>query len=354
MDIQTLLKDLFNAHQASPCATLQELWSGYGRIVRFKLTDVQGNPCHPASVVVKLIQPPTESNHPRGWNTTRSHQRKLTSYQVEAHWYQHWANHCNNQCKVAHCYGVFEESASNKTCIILEDLDLSGFDLRADDLAQDIDTTLELCRASLRWLARFHASFLVSTGPQSPPAATPQNEEERNGLWPIGTYWHLDTRPDEWERMADSPLKQRARAIDQRLNSCSYTTLVHGDAKVANFCIDSSGTHVAAVDFQYVGYGCGMKDVVYLLGSCLSEHECEHYHQTLLNHYFQALRQAVASNPQLKDTHKDRLEREWRELFAFAWADFHRFILGWSPGHDKNNRFSQKMADEALHQLNYD
>ena len=45
------------------------------------------------------------------------------------------------------------------------------------------------------------------------------------------------------------------------------------------------------------------------------------------------------------------LENEWRSMFAMAWADFNRFLNGWSPGHWKLTPFSQRMTDEALRML---
>ena len=36
--------------------------------------------------------------------------------------------------------------------------------------------------------------------------------------------------------MQAHPLKTKARAIDTLLSRCRFQTLVHGDAKVANFC----------------------------------------------------------------------------------------------------------------------
>ena len=59
--------------------TIQNLWSGYGRIVRYGL---EGAPMK--SVVVKHVCLPDKDHHPRGWNTDRSHQRKVRSYEVEA------------------------------------------------------------------------------------------------------------------------------------------------------------------------------------------------------------------------------------------------------------------------------
>ncbi|NRB63913.1 MAG: choline kinase, partial [Saprospiraceae bacterium] len=44
--------------------TIQELWSGYGKIMRVGLK----NASRP-SVVVKHVQFPSAKMHPRGWNT---------------------------------------------------------------------------------------------------------------------------------------------------------------------------------------------------------------------------------------------------------------------------------------------
>ena len=77
---------------------------------------------------------------------------------------------------------------------------------------------------------------------------------EPQGLWPVGTFWHLATRPDELEEMDDLKLKQAAPIIDSKLNNCQFKTIVHGDAKPANFCFGQKTNSVAAVDFQYVGW----------------------------------------------------------------------------------------------------
>ena len=160
----------------------------------------------------------------------------------------------------------------------------------------------------------------------------------------MGTYWHLDTRSDEFDAMKQSSIKANAHKLDGLLNACHYKTIVHGDAKVANFCFSKSDQSVAAVDFQYVGGGCGMKDVAYFLGSCFDENECERWIPDLLDTYFDTLRSAV------KGTTIDTidLEREWRQLFAPAWTDFHRFLLGWMPEHNKIHAYTEKLSAETL------
>lgn len=300
---------------------IQKLWGGYGHIKRMQ----QLNPPF-QTFIVKEIEFPSKSEHPRGWNTDRSHQRKVKSYLIEMEWYNKWASLCKEECYVPKCYST--SVCESKKELILEDLNAIGYSLRKSSLSI---VEAKLC---LDWLASFHANFM---------------NEKPNNLWRIGTYWHLSTRPDEFDAMEEGPLKRHAIEIDNRLNSSQFQTIVHGDAKVANFCFSRDMKKVAAVDFQYVGGGCGMKDVAYFLGSCLSEKECEKYEEELLNHYFSTLKVAL-----LKKDHAFpylELEKEWRELYSFAWADFIRFLLGWVPSHQKINAYSEKMVEHSLKAL---
>jgi len=307
--------DLFKA------GLIQGLWSGYGSIDRYGLIGSELT-----TVVVKHVRLPDQANHPQGWSTDLSHQRKLNSYQVETAWYEHWAARCNDECRIPHC--LASEHRENEVLMVLEDLDNSGYPARKNSATR---TQMASC---LSWLAHFHALFM---------GETPQ------GLWSVGTYWHLDTRPDELAVMEDGELKQAAGALDQVLNTAPFQTLVHGDAKLANFCFSEDGLKVAAVDFQYVGGGCGMKDVAYFISSCLDEKECERWEESLLDGYFAALKQALARY----QLHIDAAEVEasWRPLYAVAWTDFYRFLKGWSPGHWKIHSYSERLAHEVVGQL---
>ena len=220
---------------------IQSLWSGYGRISRYQLEDSSLK-----TLVVKFISLNKAGGHPRGWNTDYSHNRKVKSYEVETQWYEKWSQDCNEKCRIPKFVGSFTEGSDQ--WIVMEDLN-AQYPLRKYELQF---SEVKLC---LQWLANFHAKFLGR-----PP----------EGLWEVGTYWNLETRPDEFKKIGHQELKSKAHKIDDLLNQCAYQTIVHGDAKLANFCFSENGDKVAAVDFQYVGGGCGMKDVAYFLGSCLS------------------------------------------------------------------------------------
>ena len=321
--LKSIILSSTGATELFELGVIQSLWSGYGSIVRYGLKGTAR-----ASVVVKHVALPERANHPRGWNTDRSHQRKLKSYAVETAWYRDWSARCEAGCRVPQCLAL--ESMGNELIMVLEDLDASGFAVRRTSASAN-----EL-HACLSWLANFHATFM---------GVVP------TGLWASGTYWHLETRPDELTVLAneDLALKEAAAAIDRRLKASPYQTLVHGDAKLANFCFSENGESVAAVDFQYTGAGCGMKDVAYLIGSCLGEDACERQESALLNFYFEALQ--VALKRRATAVNAEDVARDWRALYPVAWTDFHRFLKGWSPGHWKIHGYSERLAREVVAQL---
>ncbi len=302
---------------------IQSLWSGYGKIQRISLEGSAWD-----SVIIKHVKLPEQSRHPRGWNTDLSHQRKLRSYEVESYFYQNYSAQCPSDARLPGCLAV--KQVQEETLLVLEDLDAAGYAGRRSGLHQN---ELESC---LSWLAHFHATFL---------------HQKPAGLWPVGTYWHLETRPDELEELQDLALKQAAPQIDAWLNQSPFLTFVHGDSKVANFCFGDQG-QVAALDFQYVGGGCGMKDVAYFIGSVLYEDDCERYEQPLLDFYFQALKKALEK--QNKALNFTALEKNWRELYPVAWTDFHRFLKGWSPGHWKINSYSERLTRQILNKLQHE
>jgi len=302
---------------------IQSLWSGYGSIKRLQLKGA-GAP----SVIVKLVCPPSSADHPRGWNTGLSHQRKLKSYQVESNWYEQSAMDGSwGDARIPQCYGVHQDG--EQVLLVLEDLDAAGFSERRSFVNGS------QWKSCVRLLAQFHAAGM---------GMNPQ------GLWENGTYWHLETRPDELERLDDFGLKQAAHAIDQKLKSAKFQTLVHGDAKLANFCFQPDGNEVAAVDFQYIGGGCGMKDLAYFVGSCFRDEEAEHREEEALDCYFQFFTEAIKNGE--SEVSAKELEAEWRPLYRVAWADFHRFMKGWSPGHWKLSDYSERVTRSVIRDLN--
>ncbi|MBA3392507.1 MAG: phosphotransferase [Deltaproteobacteria bacterium] len=288
------------ARRARRGRQLQSLWGGYGELFRVELDGGVA-----PTAVVKWVRPPAHAQ------ATVSDVRKRRSYDVEAAFYRDVATRCDDTCRVARLYG--SRIDGGEWWFVLEDLDSAGFAMRHDDADA---TSLAAC---LGWLAAFHARFLGDAG---------------EGLWPTGTYWHLATRTDELPAIADPALRELAPIVDARLAAAHHQTILHGDPKEANFCFAADGGSVAAVDFQYAGRGCAMKDVAYLLYG-RSDDDAAH-----LDTYFRELRATLARSSGAVDL--AALEAEWRALYPFARLDFCRFLAGWRPALWQRDRRGQE------------
>ena len=91
-----------------------------------------------------------------------------------------------------------------------------------------------------------------------------------------------------------------------------------------------------------------MKDVAYFVGSCLDERTCEEREGELLDCYFEFLRSALERSSSMK---ANEVISEWKDLYHFAWADFHRFLKGWCPGHWKINSYSERLVRHVIARL---
>lgn len=285
---------------------VQELWAGYGEIVRVELEDGR-------SVVIKTVSPPPDDG-------SVSHKRKVESYRVESTFYAHYASLLDPlECRVPRCLALREADGDRQ--LLLEDLDAVGFSRR-----RAMVDSMDDVKPMVKWLAKFHLRFMGHTTPD---------------LWPQGCYWRLDTRLVELAKLkAKDPLRIYAKDIDDCLAKARHQTLLHGDAKIANFCFSDDGV-VAAVDFQYTGPGVGVRDLAYLLGSCLTEKNMTAFADDLLAYYFAELDQPPA------------VEREWRTLWPFCFADFERFLKGWDDAHWKLNGYTKQMTDDALQTITF-
>lgn len=353
-DLVPLLAGMLGDLRVRNCQLLQSLWGEQGLLLRLHLDAAAHE-----TVIVKYIAPNRNASHPRGWTGARSFERKRRSYEVECHWYRTHAAHCLVDCRLPRLLGLHEDE--HHTLLVLEDLQPAF-----PRLCQQLDA--RQLRPCLLWLAEFHARFM---------------HHSAEGLWSRGSYWHLQTRPDEWQAMEPGAVRDAAHWLDQCLRQARFQTLIHGDAKLANFCFSEDLRKVAAVDFQYVGQGCGMSDVVCLMASSLGEQECRLHENELLDLYFDRLKQAMrrrsvsgenedyrvldasqaagsngmsgaiqSMEAERKKPDSDMacelIEQEWRSLYSIAWTDYHRFLSGWMPSHSRINSHVRDMADKAL------
>ena len=307
-DWKSWVIDQTDASKIEAVELVQELWRGSGQLLRLSLQDGS-----PSSLILKMVV------RPRG-ELTESTIRRLRSYQIEQQWYKGASRRCRESCRVATAHACLESEQGS--LLLLEDLVASGY-------APQTQPSPQATRAGLVWLAHFHATFMHQTP---------------DGLWDQGCYWHLDTRLSEWERMPPGQLKDNARGLDRALRAAKYQTLVHGDAKPPNFFWNSNGL-AAAVDFQWVGRGCGIRDVALFLDRCLGKEGCSREAQEWLAFYFQVLGQALKQS--LSPASIQELKEEWRYLFPVAWADYSRFRSGWFET-DQLDAYSASQLELAL------
>ncbi|MBQ4833510.1 DUF1679 domain-containing protein [Pseudoalteromonas sp. MMG010] len=292
---------------------ITELWSGCGHIVQCKIDE---KPC-----VIKAISVPEQINHPRIKQSIVAIQRKKHSYIVEYNWYKHYSQHLPLCAQAITCLKALAQD--NLKLLVFTDFNIQGY--------QQAKSNNDVIQAVLSWLAHFHAFHL---------------KQPSKGLWQQGNYWHLATRPDEFANMLNGPLKQSAQQINDSLVNAQFQTIIHGDAKLANFAYNSATQNVLGYDFQYTGKGVGVIDVMYFLGSCLNETELTKYAEGYLNTYFDYLTHALMVYKKPLDPAS--LINEWRALWPVAWADFYRFLAGWDPTHIKINSYMQRISSKCI------
>lgn len=99
----------------------------------------------------------------------------------------------------------------------------------------------------------------------------------------------------------------------------------------------------------------GVRDLAYLLGSCLSEQELQAFADQLLNYYFielfESLRLKHGAREFSSELEKD-ISREWRRLWPVCFADFERFLNGWSPGGGwQRSGYTKRMTNQVIQDI---
>ena len=284
------------------------LWAGMGHI--YQVT-IHGN----ADFVIKHVAPPSRNRQSFG------DRRKADSYQVESNFYSKVAPILINEHGGVHLPKPFfvehgPEPGEITICMSL----LKGHSINMMNL-DDV-------KSALAWMAKFHAVFWG------------QNQidqlVEDVGLQKTGSYWHLDTRPDEHSNMARSGwegrLKKAARAIDNCLKRDPMQCLVHGDPKEANIMILDESKEVALYDLQYTGRGTPTRDIAYFLCSSCDEDEEE---QLVEYYYNQLVEQLSQKNPPVTPPTLSH----FKDSLELAFCDYCRFMCGWGHwGYDIQGR----------------
>lgn len=284
---------------------LCRLWGGMGYVYSVSLSDssiISGNF---NEVIIKRVSSQSRQRQSFG------DKRKADSYLCEANFYETLAPYLIKS-KGLHIPRPFliereyKATGSTKITICMEKIYGS---VRSVDRNET--------RAVLRWLATLHAA---TWGAKADEAVA------KHGLQPTGTYWYLDTRPDEHASMRNSGwqgrLKLAAKAIDERLKRDKMQCCVHGDAKDANMlfsCDEDKNLSVSMYDFQYCGKSPPTKDLAYFL--CVAAYDNDQEH---VKYYHQELIARLDSDCDYQPT----LD-ELNQSLLLAYCDWCRFMCGW-------------------------
>ena len=197
------------------------LWAGMGFIYQVTVTlpsSSQKDKMY--KFIIKHVIPPPKRSRSFG------DERKASSYLIEANFYESIAPILIDQydLSIPTPYHVERNEGTDEVTICMSLLVSSPNYLSDDDSVHSV-----LC-----WLATLHAA----TWGEKVDAYVTQKIVQ-----PIGSYWHLNTRPSEHTSMSnkgwEGRLKMAARAIDERLKRDAMQCCIHGDAKDANmlfFC----------------------------------------------------------------------------------------------------------------------
>lgn len=250
--------------------------------------------------------------------------RKQKSYQVEANFYENVASSLLSKgVNVPNPYLVQRDAGKNSNEIVII---MSYIESRSMDL-----TELSNRNMVISWLAKFHATHWGIS--DETIAAL--------GLQEVGSYWHLDTRPEEHERMPitgwEGRLKLAAAAIDARLKRDEFQCIIHGDAKDANILFDNDA--VFFCDFQYCGRGVPAKDLVYFFcsSSVGSANETD-----ALKFYLNELKAHLPPDAKLPTL------GEFQVIMDLAYCDYYRFMSGWGFW---GSGSGEERVRHVLHQL---
>ena len=301
-----------NSYSIKDISIIDSVWGGYGDISRVTLDD--------KVVIIKRINLINgQKKHPKGWNSIESHQRKVQSYIVEINWYKHYSSNFYNLKTPKYISSLITK---NEIIVILEDMMQSNFSKVSKPSLKQI----KLC---INWIAKLHAQTLLT---------------EKKYLWPIGSYWQLETRKNEFLNMTDNLLKDNAVKIHKKMQDAKFHSTIHGDSKPSNYLFNEN--EVVAVDFQYAGSGIGPKDLVTLLSSSFDNDELYRNEKECINYYFLCLTNFIIKYQ--KNIKATDVEKEWRELLDYAFCDYYRFLDGWSPNDQRLNEFAKSKIQKRL------
>ena len=313
-DSLALVSKSFSVPPENVCIVSNEsiasLWAGMGEIfeIRFYLNDNEKNII--SMICKKICLPANEGSISYG------DMRKKKSYEVEKCFYDRFASILNKN-DVTVPEGLYTKNSCSNLFICMTRL-------KGKSLS---NLGIKNAKRAVKWAAKLHAltwgvradEFVASMGLQSQ-----------------GTYWYLDTRPNEFENIPrkgwEGRLYSAARAIDERLKADPFQSIIHGDFKAANMVSDGVD-NFGMCDFQYCGKGCCLKDICYMIACYCSSSNIDSegdrvhhpFEEAIFDLYYAELKANAAKQGLLEVPSYDAL----LDAADLCFVDITRWMAGW-------------------------
>ncbi len=210
----------------------------------------------------------------------------LLAYEREMRFYQHFSTDC--PLKPPKFYGGSDVTGEGDYLLLMEDLQPFRFVSQLDVLAA------EDARACIDGLASMHAHYWEQ--PELDRVESLYQFSDWAEIYTpiIASGWPLFQKdfgpliPHEMFPMYE-PGNAAAGAIFQYFSRCRPKTLLHGDARIENFCFNRDTGAARAYDWQLAAAGPGIYDVMYFFANSVGPETLFDQGESLLRNYHAGL-----------------------------------------------------------------
>jgi HAD superfamily hydrolase (TIGR01509 family) len=238
--------------------------------------------------------------------------QRLGLYEREYYFYENISKYIN--IHIPKFFGLIKDHHMNNIGILLENINVPGTVLNLNLNEEDIHVSLNIVEAA----AKMHAKFWNKNLLTSFPALMKNDDAKFNPIWANYVQAQWPAFISRWKYLLNDTQIYLAQKIVENFSSIQAQlsdhnlTLLHGDIKSPNlfyrkYLTEENEERYAPyfIDWQYIGCGKGIQDIVFLMIESFDIQKCETVVPILKNFYYTKLLQNGVQNYSLEEYEKD-------------------------------------------------